>query len=232
MTLSGRKRTNRALKGTRRMKSWVFAAIAGSAIAAAAPASAATLIQTYTIGSTPPTIATITFNQFNPVLGRLNAIIFSIDSSYTVSGSVRNTGTRRAFSVRADAATTTAAPSFGAIILNLSNSNANLGQIGANRTASFGPLTGSASATRTITSGFAPYTGTGTINFAYGAIGGPVVTPLLNRVVTSSTQIASNFTLTYDYQAVPEPATWAMMIGGLGIVGGTLRRRGAKTVIA
>ena len=30
--------------------------------------------------------------------------------------------------------------------------------------------------------------------------------------------------------AVPEPATWAMMIGGMGLVGGTLRRR--KTTVA
>ncbi len=28
--------------------------------------------------------------------------------------------------------------------------------------------------------------------------------------------------------AVPEPATWAMMIGGLGLVGGTMRHRRAK----
>ena len=29
--------------------------------------------------------------------------------------------------------------------------------------------------------------------------------------------------------AVPEPATWAMMIGGFGLVGGALRRRSART---
>ena len=31
--------------------------------------------------------------------------------------------------------------------------------------------------------------------------------------------------------AVPEPATWAMMIGGIGAVGGTLRRRKAKVSV-
>ena len=32
--------------------------------------------------------------------------------------------------------------------------------------------------------------------------------------------------------AVPEPATWAMMIGGFGLVGGAMRRRRATTVFA
>jgi len=32
--------------------------------------------------------------------------------------------------------------------------------------------------------------------------------------------------------AVPEPATWAMMIVGFGLVGGTMRRRAAKVVFA
>jgi hypothetical protein len=30
---------------------------------------------------------------------------------------------------------------------------------------------------------------------------------------------------TPSVDAVPEPATWAMMIGGFGLVGGALRRR-------
>jgi hypothetical protein len=29
---------------------------------------------------------------------------------------------------------------------------------------------------------------------------------------------------------IPEPATWAMMIAGFGMVGGMMRRRGAATV--
>lgn len=32
--------------------------------------------------------------------------------------------------------------------------------------------------------------------------------------------------------AVPEPATWGMMIGGIGAIGGTLRRRSARTLQA
>jgi hypothetical protein len=37
---------------------------------------------------------------------------------------------------------------------------------------------------------------------------------------------ASNLVLTASTAgAVPEPATWAMMIGGMGVVGGAMRRR-------
>jgi hypothetical protein len=32
--------------------------------------------------------------------------------------------------------------------------------------------------------------------------------------------------------AVPEPATWAMMIGGFGMVGGSLRSRRRQTKVA
>ena len=35
-----------------------------------------------------------------------------------------------------------------------------------------------------------------------------------------------------DFAAVPEPATWAMMIGGFGVVGGSLRRRARVAVAA
>ena len=41
----------------------------------------------------------------------------------------------------------------------------------------------------------------------------------------------ANFRYTYDNAAaVPEPASWAMMIGGIGMAGGALRRRQRATV--
>jgi hypothetical protein len=39
-----------------------------------------------------------------------------------------------------------------------------------------------------------------------------------------------NGSITYDAGLVPEPATWAMMIGGIGAAGGALRRRKAAKV--
>lgn len=39
-------------------------------------------------------------------------------------------------------------------------------------------------------------------------------------------------TLTYNYTPVPEPATWAMMLGGLGLVGAEMRRRRTSAAAA
>jgi len=58
-----------------------------------------------------------------------------------------------------------------------------------------------------------------------GDVGSPIFTPgtySFNGFFSSGT-----LTITAVPGSVPEPATWAMMIGGLGIAGGALRRRKA-----
>ncbi|GAO39145.1 hypothetical protein SCH01S_28_00030 [Sphingomonas changbaiensis NBRC 104936] len=42
----------------------------------------------------------------------------------------------------------------------------------------------------------------------------------------------SGDTTIINFEAVPEPATWAMMIGGFGLIGATARRRRGKVVFA
>ncbi|ODU20530.1 MAG: hypothetical protein ABS87_10865 [Sphingomonas sp. SCN 67-18] len=37
--------------------------------------------------------------------------------------------------------------------------------------------------------------------------------------------------ISLSVSAVPEPATWAMMIGGFGLVGGVMRRRAVRTTV-
>ena len=52
----------------------------------------------------------------------------------------------------------------------------------------------------------------------------------LSYSVAGGTTYGADRLGTFSVAAVPEPATWAMMIGGVGLVGGTLRRRAAKTL--
>jgi hypothetical protein len=51
-------------------------------------------------------------------------------------------------------------------------------------------------------------------------------------VSTSSTAYASVFTVNRVTAAVPEPAAWAMMILGMGVVGAAMRRRPIRTLYA
>ena len=52
------------------------------------------------------------------------------------------------------------------------------------------------------------------------------MTPNSGTLITNPL-FGGNVQITYDYAAaaVPEPAAWALMLAGFGIVGGAMRRR-------
>jgi hypothetical protein len=50
--------------------------------------------------------------------------------------------------------------------------------------------------------------------------------------ITFTGASGGNFNGTGNLTAVPEPATWAMMIMGFGLVGGVMRRRSMKVAFA
>ncbi|WP_240047501.1 PEPxxWA-CTERM sorting domain-containing protein [Sphingomonas panacisoli] len=52
------------------------------------------------------------------------------------------------------------------------------------------------------------------------------------RTGMSGNQALTSFTVTPATAAVPEPATWAMMIMGFGLVGGAMRRRSVRVAFA
>jgi hypothetical protein len=54
----------------------------------------------------------------------------------------------------------------------------------------------------------------GTMTLEFATLSGDNVGPVLDNVLVT--------------QAVPEPATWAMMIGGFGLIGGAMRRRASR----
>jgi len=61
--------------------------------------------------------------------------------------------------------------------------------------------------------------------------GVPILNGVMNTIevkgVTSATAVAATYTgtATFAAGAVPEPASWAMMIGGFGLIGAAMRRR-------
>ena len=96
---------------------------------------------------------------------------------------------------------------------------------------------GSGEATATDIS---PFIGTGTLNswaYARSAIDFNREGDIFFSVIGNPhPQTIAGATLTYIYDdvppAVPEPATWAMMIAGFGLVGGAMRRRSTATARA
>lgn len=71
--------------------------------------------------------------------------------------------------------------------------------------------------------------GTGNAHVAFGGqLNGFDFNGALSFIQTSSTDTFSGITA----YAVPEPATWAMMIIGFGAIGGAMRRRGQREALA
>jgi hypothetical protein len=92
----------------------------------------------------------------------------------------------------------------------------------------------------------ATLTGNGTTATYTKLIGEPVtltelwgISPILLSAGTYTLTIAgrsfgntATFAGNFNVSAVPEPAAWAMMIGGIGMVGGALRRRKVTTKVS
>jgi hypothetical protein len=66
--------------------------------------------------------------------------------------------------------------------------------------------------------------------YKFGGFSQNVAKGIQNLVVTGTTTVDSSFSGTIGFTAaVPEPASWALMIGGFGLVGGAMRRRAKAT---
>ena len=215
------------------MKKFVVAAALAATTLAAAPASAASFI--VTLGGAPVAVPAV--NDFKGDLASLGFTLESVGALINVSGPGRirfeflgsESGYRDTFSFPG-------LPSFTETSLienhfddsvELGWATAGSGPLQVQFTTSGNPIQGARPAS-IGTPGFAVFLPTGTtqgyetnvVYFGYDDRG----------------QFDDNhddFIVRATITAVPEPATWAMMIGGLGLVGATMRRgRGMKIVTA
>lgn len=208
------------------MKMFLLAAVAACAIAA--PAYADDLVQTATITSSAPKVTTVNFNKFDSSLGTLNSVTLMFSSVLDASGTLTNQSLylphNYLLSTGAIAGLTgngfnfmqglgigldvVHVPRHNSVALNYDDTDSD----SATRTLNLGAFIGSDPLAFTFVS-----------TSLFGMLG-------LNGSLDLNTQIGGFAQLTYDYTpaatgAVPEPASWAMMMLGFGAIGGAMRRR-------
>ena len=186
-----------------------------AAICAASSASAATI--TYTDANRGP----VYLQRFNPLLGTLQSVTFNNRTSVT---NVYNyTGDPSAPAPLVRITGTIGEPAFGQVTVDelVQSSFSAPNQISVNIVKT---------ATPTFTTNLGTYIGSGNYALGFFNLTAPGYTP------APFGGSFSNVSVTYTYLAgagaVPEPATWAMMLAGFGMVAGATRYRRRKTVIA
>ena len=205
-----------------------LAAAASVLVAFAVPASAATIVQNVNIPLAPQAASNVTFNQFNSSLGTLISVSVLFDSDFEVSGSIENTSNAsHTYKVNYDGS---AVLSGNGININgpLANGFSNF-TVGAGATVPINLVVGASNSdSQTLLAGLAPFIGAGTTFLTFTPSSSFSMTPNSGNLLTSPL-FGGNVQITYDYRAaaVPEPATWGLMIVGFGVVGSTMRRRRA-----
>ncbi|MFS0737298.1 PEPxxWA-CTERM sorting domain-containing protein [Sphingomonas sp. 1P06PA] len=99
---------------------------------------------------------------------------------------------------------------------------------GATITGDYTPLTNSFVGGSSTTVGNTTYS---LIEFSFTRTLGDSVSPNVAVPGGNGNDYAGNFRFDVTTAAVPEPASWALMIGGFGVAGASLRRRRAATTV-
>lgn len=206
-----------------------IAAVVGAALASVSPVAAATIIQTGTFTAAAPGTSSASVQQFNTSLGTLTSIDLLFGSNLSVAaGTLTNTSNaQKNFTLTKGATATLTGGGFN--IAETIGTGTGSYPLAGRASTSVGPFTGSGSATQTLNSNFAYFLGTGTAGLSFASTSLFSINPN-SGTLNISPLIGGNYSLTYNYTAaplpaVPEPATWAMMLLGFGMIGFAARHR-------
>ena len=194
-------------------------------VAASVSSFAASVSYSSNFGSSTTTFNTTTpLSQFDPALGILTSITFFISGSSSGSVSVTNNSgfddfynvniaTTLRMRTPANVVLTQVTPVFNDPALFVANGT----------TVTESNTSAVATNSSTIFSGFAPYTGLGTVNFNVLGTGSSTAAGSTPNVVTSTTSAIGFDRVTYNYNltGVPEPATMGLLgsaLLGLGFL--------------
>jgi hypothetical protein len=219
-----------------------------------------TATQTFNFGGTTDFSGSLAFQLFDSSLGALTGVTISDSYGFTTTITVTNSaasaksgGATTSSSLQlggADAAATAVSNALNSNTIYDSDFNAISASAGGNTgTVTFqnvgsgpanavtkGPFNVSSNTVSTTLSGdLASFVGTGTSTLNYTTYTFTTVQQQGgNLTAQQSTTGNGIFSIFYTYDAttsaVPEPATWALMIGGFGLVGYGMRRRGTSVV--
>ncbi len=212
--------------------------LAAVLLACAVYAGAASITRTVTI----PIQSTdwdrnLMFNQFDPMLGTLNSISFSLTG--TLSGDVQvenRNATPATVSTTLQATLTLRRPDMSVLVVSIPsvvrqfNATAYDGNLDYGGTSGMTYPTTTTSHTETV-SGLssaadkALFQGTGVISLPCSAVGFAGGSGAANLALLFSADAGASATITYDYTPVPEPSSLLALITGLGGLAGVVRFR-------